>query len=355
MSWHCALPYSHIYTDPAGRYRLCCVSAPLDKTIHDHTLSEFFYSDEMNSLRKEFETGNLDKVKSLCMKCIEQEKAGDISYRKEWSEEIEQLKCGDRHMTFKLSMFGSYCNLSCFMCDPVNSTRRHSDLKKIDWLNEFYFEKQKPLDIKDTLAQLKEFLPYTTAFVIIGGEPLLITSHYEFLDGLIESGHAHEISLSYTSNLTMSVDRFNSYVDKFKNVRLNVSIDGLFDRNDYIRYGSDFETIIENMNKLKCITRVYYTVSALSVFQCNEANKYFNNRIADFQIVDSPDFLSVRHMPHEIKLELLDTIQIPKVRSELKKPRDEVQWQKALKYISDLDKNRNRKAKDIFYELSEFL
>lgn len=356
MSWHCALPHSHVYTDPAGRYRLCCVAGPSDKTIHDHTISEYFHSDYMEELREEFRTGELDKVKTLCRKCIEQEKSGQTSYRQLWSQEIEELKSGERHMTFKLSLFGSYCNLSCYMCDPANSTKRHTELKKLGWLDEFFYEKHKPLDIQESLKQLEEFLPYTSAFVIIGGEPLLIDAHYKFLDGLIESGHADQICLSYTSNLTMSVDKFNTYVDKFKDVRMSASIDGLGERNDWIRYGSKFQTIIDNMGKLKCTKQVYYTTSVLSVFQCNEADKYFKSigaPVEDFIIVDS--FLSVRHMPHELKLELLDDIHIPSVREELKKPRDEKQWQKAMNYISDLDKTRKIKAKDIFDEIVPYL
>jgi sulfatase maturation enzyme AslB (radical SAM superfamily) len=223
-------------------------------------------------------------------------------------------------------------------------------------LDEFFYEKHKPLDIQESLKQLEEFLPYTSAFVIIGGEPLLIDAHYKFLDGLIESGHADQICLSYTSNLTMSVDKFNTYVDKFKDVRMSASIDGLGERNDWIRYGSKFQTIIDNMGKLKCTKQVYYTTSVLSVFQCNEADKYFKSigaPVEDFIIVDS--FLSVRHMPHELKLELLDDIHIPSVREELKKPRDEKQWQKAMNYISDLDKTRKIKAKDIFDEIVPYL
>lgn len=354
MSWHCSLPFSHIYTDPSGHYGLCCMSKLFNKSIHDTTLQEYFYSKEMKSIREEFETGKLDKVKSLCQVCIEQEKNGDDLYRQLWSEEVDQLKDGDRHMTFKLSIFGNYCNLSCYMCFPVNSSRREADLKKIGWYEEFNPEKSKASDIDEVFDQLKPFLSKTTAFVIIGGEPLLMDKHYRFLDLLIKSGESKNISLSYTSNLTLNVDKFESYVKHFKNVRVSVSIDGVGEKNDYIRYGSKFDTIVENMKKLSCIVQVYYTVSILSVFDCNKAYDYFDY-IADYNIVYSPDFLSIKHLPQDIKNKLLDQIKFSKVQSELKKERSEDQWQKAIKYIKKLDESRERKSYELFPEIAHVL
>lgn len=341
MSWICSLPFNHIYTDPSGQYRLCCVSSPLSQNINTTPLADYWNSEELNSLRQEFKTGNLDKVKTLCSKCIDQEENNIESYRQLWSKEIDDLIDGDRHMTFKLSTFGNYCNLSCYMCFPVNSSRRETELKKIGWYENFWPEKAVKTDI---LEQIKPFLPYTTAFSMMGGEPLLIQSHYDLLDLIIDEGHAEHISLNYTSNLTLDTTKFESYIDKFKHVQMNVSIDGIGKRNDYIRFGSDFDLIVKNMKRLKCDTNVYYTVSILSVFDCNKAIEYFGE-IKDFNIVDAPDFLSIRHLPNHLKTK----VQAPdKVMAELFKPRDEKQWQKACKYIKDLDKHRGTDVREHF-------
>jgi len=101
------------------------------------------------------------------------------------------------------------------------------------------------------------------------------------------------------------------------------------------------------MKKLKCDTNVYYTVSILSVFDCNKAIEYFGE-IKDFNIVDAPDFLSIRHLPNHIKVK----VKAPdKVMSELYKPRDEDQWQRALQYIRDLDQHRGTTCAEVFPEL----
>ena len=50
--WFCALPFSHIYTDPAGRYGLCCVSKLFSTNINEIPLKEHFFSDYMKSIRE---------------------------------------------------------------------------------------------------------------------------------------------------------------------------------------------------------------------------------------------------------------------------------------------------------------
>lgn len=346
--WFCALPFSHIYTDPAGRYGLCCVSKLFSTNINEIPLKEHFFSDYMKSIREEMLSGKLDKVNHFCSKCIQQEKDGNTSYRTLWSNDLANHMTEDRFMFFKLSIFGNYCNLSCYMCMPVNSSRRTNDLIKLNWLDEFSPEKHKKSNIDDIIDQLKPFLPNTIGFSIMGGEPLLIKKHYKFLDKLIELDEAKNLTLNYTSNLSLNLDKFISYIPKFKKIRMNVSIDGYKERNDYIRFGSKFDDIMDNVVKLKqhCEVNIYYTVSILSVFSVDKIDAN------DYNIVDTPNFLSVRHLPDNIKQKLNVT---GKVLSELNKPRDELQWQKAVRYIRDLDKTRKIKAKDIFTELRDYL
>ena len=380
--WFCALPFSHIFTTTANEFAPCCVAKTTKYNLHNDTIVDYFLSDEMNDVRKEMLSGNLDKTKYYCDKCIKMENNGQESYRKIWTEELyntfteeqkqdfnESLKFDSkftpvgRQLTFKLSMFGNYCNLSCYTCLPINSSRRTSDLKKIGWLDEFGPYQIKNIPIENILEQIKPLLPYTHGFIMIGGEPLLIKSHYDLLDMLIESGHSKEIYLNYTTNLTLlkkDKTNFLDYVDKFKRIQINVSIDGLKERNEYIRYGSNWDTLINNYNAIHNMVdrRIYYTVSTLSIFECEKAYEYFNQEIADFILVDSPDFLSVRHLPDKIKQNFVDKLSdscYNNIIKELKKDRVEQQWLKAINYIKKLDETRPVKAKGIFTELKDYL
>lgn len=386
MSWFCTLPFSHLYNTTDGKFRLCCMSTGDHQTynIHDHSIKDWWYSDELNELRTEFVTGKLDKVKTICSKCITDENNGVQSYRLYHDEllpqYIEDYSCIEqsrehfsntgefkhfgRQLSLKLQIFGNYCNLSCYTCLPQSSSRRTTELQKIGWYNAFGGRPVTQIDLDSVFDQIKDLLPYTAAIVIIGGEPLLMNSHYDFLDMIIQSGHSKEIILSYTTNLTLlNLDKRNflDYTDKFKQVAVNVSIDGIGKRNEYIRHGSNWDKLIENYNAIegKVLRRVYYTTSILSVFECKKAAEIFPDILYDITIVTAPDFLSVRHLPEHIKVDLLIELagddRFKAIKKELNKDRSEKQFQKAINYIKTLDKVRPIKSYELFEELRDVL
>ena len=382
MNWFCSVPFSHIYTSTRGEFRLCCMasSTRLPYNINDDQIEDWWYSGEMNHIRKEFTTGKLGLVKTLCQKCMTDESNGVESERQfhnklfkehlddslqksiDHFKETGEYKLFGRQLTLKLAIFGNHCNLSCYTCLPHFSTRRIADLKEIGWYDVFEHGQHAKMDVDKIYPQIEKLLPYTAGIVITGGEPLLMKKHYRFLDMIVESGNAKDIILSYTTNLTLlKLDEHNflDYINQFKKVMVNVSIDGIGKRNDYIRYGSDWDTLIKNYHLLYNVQKqVYYTTSILSVFQCMEAIKYFDNIRFDQSVVDQPEFLSVRHLPDDIKEKLISQFtdkRLEKVVAELKKDRKIGMWAMAVDYIKDLDKKRDIKSYEIFTELADVL
>lgn len=386
MSWFCTLPFSHLHTTTDGKFRLCCMATGDHQShnMHDHTIKDWWYSDELNQLRKEFVTGKLDKVKTICSKCITDETNKAKSYRqyhdellpqhiedfdaiiqsKNHFEQTGEFKHFGRQLSLSFRSFGNYCNLSCYTCLPQSSSRRTTDLKKLGWYEAFGGRHIKTVSLESTFKQIEELLPETAAMVIIGGEPLLMKEHYDFLDMIIESGHSKEIILSYTTNLTLlNIDKRNflDYVDQFKQVAVNVSIDGIGKRNDYIRYGSNWDQLVNNYRAIegKVIRQVYFTTSILSVFDCKKAAELFPDILFDITIVTTPDFLSVKHLPEEIKINLLKDLagndKFKGIMKELNKDRDEKQFQKAINYIKALDRVRDVKSYELFEELQDVL
>lgn len=386
MSWLCTLPFSHLYTTTDGKFRLCCMATGDHQShnIHDHTIKDWWYSEELNQLRTEFVTGKLDKVNKVCSKCIIDEHNNVMSYRLYHDELLPQhiedfstiqqsmdhfkqtgeFKHFGRQLSLKLQIFGNYCNLSCYTCLPQSSSRRTTDLKKLGWYEAFGGRHVKNISIDSVFEQIKELLPETAAIVIIGGEPLLMREHYDFLDMIIQSGHSKEIILSYTTNLTLlnlEKKNFLDYVDQFKQVAVNVSIDGIGKRNEYIRYGSNWDQLIKNYKLIegKVLRQVYFTTSILSVFDCKKAAELFPDILFDITIVTTPDFLSVKHLPEDIKTDLLIDLagndKFKGIVKELNKDRDEKQFQKAINYIKALDRVRDIKSYELFEELKDVL
>ena len=66
----------------------------------------------------------------------------------------------------------------------------------------------------------------------------------------MESNLSSDICLDYNTNLTVLPERALKLWKHFGKVNLGVSVDGLKDVNDYIRFPSRFETIEENLHKI---------------------------------------------------------------------------------------------------------
>jgi hypothetical protein len=163
--------------------------------------------------------------------------------------------------------------------------------------------------------------------------------------------------------MTSIPDDFIEIWKKFKKVRLHLSIDDLYERNDYIRYGSKWETIYNNFLKIieyKDIFRieVCQTISALNVYNIDEFKRFFNqfDLIIAHNYVHHPSFLHVSVIPYEMKEEIKGNLknlrqdEIDRLLTEIDTKRDESDVIKFKKFISMLDIKRNASIGDSLKE-----
>jgi uncharacterized Fe-S cluster-containing radical SAM superfamily protein len=134
------------------------------------------------------------------------------------------------------------CNIMCRMCDSA-----HSHLIEKEWKS-----------IGIPIINNKKYTP--TEFDIIdfdhmdrvyvaGGEPTILPEFYDFLRKCIQMGRTNFELLVGTNAMKIS-DTLLKLLEKFPNVCFSVSVDGYDRINDYIRWGSDFETIRKNTHKI---------------------------------------------------------------------------------------------------------
>ena len=84
----------------------------------------------------------------------------------------------------------------------------------------------------------------------MGGEPLLIHQHYDFLNELVERGRAPFVTLEYNTNLSIVPEKALKLWEHFKKVKLGVSLDGVGPINDYIRHPSKWSVMERNLLKI---------------------------------------------------------------------------------------------------------
>jgi len=322
----CIQPFIHacVWTD--GRALPCCINQSYvlgnTKTI---PITEIYSNDneKLVSLRKEMLNG--PDLPESCSRCsIPESEYADNSYRyysnKHYGHLIENMQINNDGTIVdpKISTwdvrFSNLCNLKCRTCDSINSSKIAEEERKY---------------VGKTIQVLKEAFDDTTEFFkffesnidsieeiyFCGGESLLLEEHYKMLDILV----AHEkfdTVLRYNTNCTKIFFKDKNVVDnywvKFKHVRLGLSLDAGWEQLFYIRHGSEWDVVLENLKYIvsKCphaFMQLSPTISILNAFHVSKLHKFLVEqgvmKLNDiyFNILTFPDFYSITSLPAELK------------------------------------------------------
>lgn len=287
----CVLPWIHLATRPNGDMRICCVANASGADSGDYTVglvkmedgepanfghslpTEAFNNDYMKSVRKTMLAG---EVPASCTKCFKEEQEG-ISSKRIWEtgtwhyndvdipkliEETEE----DGSVPYKLQYLdlrlGHTCNLKCIMCSPHDSSLWVPEFKKVfPIFKSPLVQKQLTWDIDsfnnkwhenpEFWREIYDQIPNIKELYFAGGEPLLIKEHKVFLLEIISRGYADKISLRYNTNGLLINEEIISIWEQFKKVKVGVSLDGMGDRVNYIRYPTEWEIIEKNLRRLE--------------------------------------------------------------------------------------------------------
>jgi molybdenum cofactor biosynthesis enzyme MoaA len=272
----CIMPFIHTSTTTNGDFRLCCRSTKI-WDIKNIPLRDLWNHRKYKTVRNNLATGVRD---THCNACWKMEDKGITSLRQsqnferteqyshiieEWNR-IELVPWSIPIVEFKLS---NLCNLKCRMCWPKDSTPWLQDwdaVKEIyepgeqDYINNIIdsndMRKKPVLNLYEThdkfVRDLYEIIDDIKEFEFAGGEPLMDPLHYNMLDRIKDPS---DVILKYSTNLTdLEAKKGRNVLDlwgKFKAIRLTISIDGYDELNAYIRHGSIWNDIKENIKQTK--------------------------------------------------------------------------------------------------------
>jgi uncharacterized Fe-S cluster-containing radical SAM superfamily protein len=363
----CVLPWIHFATRPNGDMRLCCNSNSSGAgTDHEIGLvknetgrpANFGLETPMsawnNSYMKSVRTTMLEgNIPASCKKCFDEESKGVASKRiwetGTWVEEgihldelvSETLEDGTvpEKLVYLDLRLGHTCNLKCIMCSPHDSSQWVADHKKVfplfvnselkrqmQWdrksFNNFWHEN--PDFWKEMYAQI----PNLRQVYFAGGEPLMIKEHKQFLEEIIRQGYAGKILIRYNTNGLLIDDDIVNLWKQFKKVKVGISIDAVGDRNQYIRYPTDWSTIVKNLHILdnspsNIQTSIATAIQILNIKHLPELAKWkiqqgfkkinFENvtggieaggGIINMHLLYIPTFLSIKCLPEQDKIEV---------------------------------------------------
>lgn len=255
----CYAPWNHLYINPDSKLMPCCIYTDRNEEfpdLNEVSIEEAYNHPRMVELRKELIEG---KVPAGCFRCEAQIKIGMGSYRSKMnsygSESLPEIKPDGTVDPDKIKpdmldiRFGNLCNLKCRTCSPTYSSSiavEHNKMYPGDSVKILY-------DLKNTTVdKIFSKLESVKHIYIAGGEPLIEENNYVLLERLIEKNL--KPTLLYNTNLTNINFKDKNLIDLWKHfpgLEIIVSIDGYGEVNDYIRSGSNYEVILENIRYIK--------------------------------------------------------------------------------------------------------
>jgi len=260
--------------------------------------------------------------------------------------------------------------------------------EKMNWVTPNWFT-------EENIPNLIDNLPNLSAIQFLGGEPTINEPHIFLLKRLIAQGRAKNITLGYVTNLTGVSDELLELWSHFSTKHITISIDGVGPINEYIRYPFSWNKVVSQLENLKEIAKQHgnyhiglsHTVISLNLLTLDnlidwwetqiETNSSILKSLPHIQCVNNPDYFDPIYMPDQMKEKAKDTLQrviqlsadrnlgekyTPAINNILnnvinKQVDSELQttkWLEMQKFVSSLDKHRNRNIFDYIPYMKDY-
>ena len=318
----CIYPWIHLYVNPDGSALPCCVADHHKHmgNVRNNTIKEIWNSEQYKQMRLNMLQG---KRCTECTGCYSNEDKGLPSTRQDVNEKYskhipladlthEDGSLDEMHLRHFDVRWSNICNFKCRSCSHTYS----SSWAKEDGLDSIYIF----AGGNDNDLLYNQFEPYfenIETFYFAGGEPLLTDKHYEILEYLIAKGKT-DVLLDYNTNLSKLTYKNKNVLDlwkQFKNVKVHASIDSFGERAEYIREGTEWTTVKDNLLKVKELTPhvQLYTGSVISAFNMftipeflDEMKTIFGDNYSPFfYTIINPDYYSADVLNESFKNLLL--------------------------------------------------
>lgn len=291
--FYCPIPFYSIEINTTDTAKLCCVSSRRYKT--NMNFLEFWNSEEMENIR--YRMLNDEEDSQNCGACYLKEKNYNDSKR------LDEIKYGEQqgitytrktnfptHLQIKIT---NVCNLKCIMCSPHYSTKWNEDVDKLKHMRTKLTKTKAEVLDKSYLKKLITLFLNNKSLVpkkieLYGGEPMLAKNFWKTIEN-VEPLKLKNVNFLMNTNGTILTDDHLKNFIKFKKCIINLSIDGIEDVFEYVRFPAKWNVVEKNIKKLYAYKRrfsnrfelgLYFTLSSFSapglpkfIEYCNR-NKY---------------------------------------------------------------------------------
>jgi MoaA/NifB/PqqE/SkfB family radical SAM enzyme len=237
----CILPFIQSVT-VNGNYTVCCRSyTPISKV--EPTIN--YSSDANRNLIKQKMIAG-EKLDNYCKICYDMEDKEIVSPRItqtiEWSNRLNIKNVNELTKIIDPVYYeiraSNQCNLMCRMCFPGNSSLLDKENQKLKIFNKSKYQYTGFDHVNiDNIEKL----------YVAGGEPTIMHELYTFLEDCIEKKKtSFEIQLN--TNAVSLTKQFKSLLKHFNNFNFEISIDGYGLVNQYIRWPTNWDKLVNNID-----------------------------------------------------------------------------------------------------------
>lgn len=384
----CIHPWTSIRMDTFGDYTPCCafradLSEYTGKRLYEN-YNEYFTSDYLNYIRSNFLSGN--KI-AECSDCWKKEDAGVVSLRQKdlqekfgnkFSTHIQENIVSNPRIVNADIKTGNLCNFSCGMCDSADSSTHYARASKqrdnefvVESVNTYsdygkmsvdeYFEKIRNRFSRSYPSEIDELLDQGKLLnlKILGGEPFM---YPKLLQTLADQplGIKQKLKLSFTTNGSHDMTETLNALADYKSIWITVSIEGIGQTQDYIRKGSNWETVKQNILSVRDNTDVNISltsvIQALNLNRIRELINFCNteNLNNQYSVIKVPSYLTLDILDQEYINRCIGAL--PELANYIGKPEFKPELKERFKrWVNWYEQDHKLKLKDVNPELWEYL
>ena len=319
----CMFPWVHLNVTPKGDIYPCCsnnYTEPFGNTKNT-SLKDAFNNPQMKQIRLNMLN---DTPSKICEFCYKHEQAGPYSFRnyskehfaKHFDEIVPTTKEDGTVDDFKMRYFdirfSNICNFKCRTCGSEFSSQWGAEMRK-------HHDKNHPIIIHadekgNLLREVLDQVEHIDLAYFAGGEPLITDEHYVILEEMIRKGRT-DITLRYNTNASNIKYKDYDLLDLCKKVELSCSLDHYGARAEWLRHGTDWEKVENNLQEFRKLDYVHFQINTVfSIFNYMTIGEFFDYLISKNLVRENdwynslylavhPSYYSAKSLPVEYKKE----------------------------------------------------
>ncbi len=251
------MPWQQMVIDSTGAVAPCCYwgayenNNPPIGNLKTQTVDEIWNGEGYQALRKGMASGDLKAAG--CAKChalrqgnalgFEQDPDSEGDFTTPYAKNLRVLRQeiaeGAAVLEAKPTIV-SYtpshrCNIRCTHCYQESTRTVEVDRAEAD-------------------EEIRRLAPYLVRLVAGGGEPFLLTTWKKFLSEFDLSENPY-LTFSKSTNATIVSDAVVNQLEQFKNLTLNISMDGVGKTYERVRVGAKFDQVAANVRRLQGLVK----------------------------------------------------------------------------------------------------